>query len=237
MKYFLDTEFFEDGKRIELISIGVVCEDGREFYKINHSAPWQLILRNKWLRENVVTHLPIVISEHKSSSGVKFNRWDRAESPHWGTPQSIAVELREFVQGEYPDLEMWAYYGDYDWVATCRLFGRMLDLPPTWPRFCYDLRQWLNHGGHGSIRQPDDAPHNALEDARWVAATHKKYDMWTLNEVYIRQGTNENSKPVIDWESKYRDQIIELTDTEYRLQTEIKRLNDIIDAEDLRPDS
>ena len=32
MKYFLDTEFIEDGKTIDLISIGIVSEDGRELY-------------------------------------------------------------------------------------------------------------------------------------------------------------------------------------------------------------
>ncbi len=30
MRYFLDTEFYEDGKTIDLISIGIVAEDGRE---------------------------------------------------------------------------------------------------------------------------------------------------------------------------------------------------------------
>jgi hypothetical protein len=28
VRYFYDTEFLEDGKTIELISIGIVCEDG-----------------------------------------------------------------------------------------------------------------------------------------------------------------------------------------------------------------
>ena len=30
MRYFYDTEFIEDGTTIELVSIGVVAEDGRE---------------------------------------------------------------------------------------------------------------------------------------------------------------------------------------------------------------
>ena len=32
MKYFIDTEFVDDGKTIDLISIGIVAEDGRELY-------------------------------------------------------------------------------------------------------------------------------------------------------------------------------------------------------------
>jgi hypothetical protein len=29
MKYYYDTEFIEDGRTIDLISIGIVAEDGR----------------------------------------------------------------------------------------------------------------------------------------------------------------------------------------------------------------
>ena len=32
MKFWFDTEFIEDGKTIDLISIGIVAEDGRTFY-------------------------------------------------------------------------------------------------------------------------------------------------------------------------------------------------------------
>ena len=33
--YCYDTEFLDDGNTIELISIGIVCEDGREYYAVN----------------------------------------------------------------------------------------------------------------------------------------------------------------------------------------------------------
>jgi hypothetical protein len=35
MLYWLDTEFIEDGVTIDLISIGIVAEDGRELYLLN----------------------------------------------------------------------------------------------------------------------------------------------------------------------------------------------------------
>jgi hypothetical protein len=35
MRYWLDTEFIEDGHTIDLISIGIVAEDGRELYAEN----------------------------------------------------------------------------------------------------------------------------------------------------------------------------------------------------------
>lgn len=56
MKYFFDTEFIEDGKTIDLISIGIVAEDGREFYACNTEA--RLDLANDWVRGNVLPSLP-----------------------------------------------------------------------------------------------------------------------------------------------------------------------------------
>lgn len=32
MNYFFDTEFIDLGNRVELVSIGIVREDGRTFY-------------------------------------------------------------------------------------------------------------------------------------------------------------------------------------------------------------
>ena len=35
MRIFYDTEFLDDGKTIDLISIGMVAEDGRELYAVS----------------------------------------------------------------------------------------------------------------------------------------------------------------------------------------------------------
>jgi hypothetical protein len=53
MKYFYDTEFHEDGVTIDLLSIGIVCEDGRTFYAVNEDADWDRANANLWLRDNV----------------------------------------------------------------------------------------------------------------------------------------------------------------------------------------
>ena len=45
-RYFYDCEFIEDGRTIELVSIGVVDETGREFYAVStefdpsRAGPW-----------------------------------------------------------------------------------------------------------------------------------------------------------------------------------------------------
>lgn len=222
MKYFLDTEFLEDGRRLELMSIGVVCEDGREYYAAVYDANWSLIMRDKWLRENVVPLLPIALSRHESPNGWNYGRWERLISPTWKTREQIAKELIEFVTGE--DTEFWAYYGDYDWVATCRLFGRMIDLPKGWPKLCLDLRQWLNHKGLRTVRQPDDAPHHALEDARWVAGCH-------------RANAPQGDAPDHEWQGRYKKLFQEFNETQYTQQKRISELEAIIEEQDIRVDS
>ena len=40
--------------------------------------------------------------------------------------------------------EFYAYYADYDWVAFCWIFGKMIDLPKGFPMYCRDLKQMLD---------------------------------------------------------------------------------------------
>ena len=56
MRYFYDTEFIEDGRTIELISIGVVAEDGREYYAV--STEFDPERAGSWVRAHVLPKLP-----------------------------------------------------------------------------------------------------------------------------------------------------------------------------------
>ncbi|MGL5060915.1 MAG: hypothetical protein ACRC62_13145 [Microcoleus sp.] len=56
MKYWFDTEFIEDGRTIDLISIGIVAEDDREYYAINYDCDFSKA--SDWVRENVLSKLP-----------------------------------------------------------------------------------------------------------------------------------------------------------------------------------
>lgn len=145
LRVYFDTEFIEDGRTIDLLSIGLVREDGATYYA--EPAEADRSRADEWVQANVLPHLRGPVKP-------------RAD---------IAREIVEFV-GEDP--EFWAYYADYDWVALCQLYGRMIDLPDGWPMFCHDLRQHLNENGMAHVSQPDDAPHDALADAQWVAQTH-----------------------------------------------------------------
>ncbi|WP_405559084.1 3'-5' exoribonuclease [Streptomyces canus] len=42
-----DLEFLEDGRTIELISIGMVCDDGRQYYAVNRDMTVRKIRKHK----------------------------------------------------------------------------------------------------------------------------------------------------------------------------------------------
>jgi hypothetical protein len=161
MRYFLDTEFIEDGRTIDLVSIGVVAEDGREFYA--ESVEANLSQANDWVKENVLPHL-----WHRQVDKRDANLWSR----DGGTGgllrrKEIAWQLQVFVSGDGKP-EFWAYYADYDWVVVAQLFGRMIDLPAGWPMFCMDLKQLAVHLGDPRLPEQTSTEHHALADARWV---------------------------------------------------------------------
>jgi hypothetical protein len=51
MKYWLDTEFIAWPCTIDLISIGLVADDGREFYEESREVDWSKA--SPWTLENV----------------------------------------------------------------------------------------------------------------------------------------------------------------------------------------
>jgi hypothetical protein len=165
MKIFYDTEFLEDGKTIELISIGMVAEDGRELYLVNRDAPWRRIRKHEWLMANVVPHLP---QPHGDWILQMPKRWliDFA-NPLVEHRQEIADAVRQFIQST-PNVELWAWYGAYDHVALAQLWGPMIDLPPGVPMWTNDLKQEVERRGNPSLPKQESAEHDALADARWV---------------------------------------------------------------------
>ena len=156
MKVWFDTEFIEDGKTIDLISIGIIAEDGRSYYAEN--AECDLSRASAWVAENVVTYL----------DGPASSR-SRAK---------IAADIVAFV-GEAP--EFWAYYADYDWVVLCQLYGTMMDLPKGWPMYCRDVKQLCDDLGNPTLPKQTRQEHNALFDAEW---TRQAYDFLQIRKAF-----------------------------------------------------
>lgn len=160
MKYFLDTEFIEDGKTIDLISIGIVAEDGREYYALNGDCDHTKA--STWVSENVLIHLPSRNHQHWQSSEYQTGKG------YYVSKKIISTQILEFCNPEkYGEPEFWAYYADYDWVVFAQLFGTMMDLPKGFPMYCRDLKQWCDMLGNPELPKQESGEHNALEDARW----------------------------------------------------------------------
>ncbi|MFT3715477.1 MAG: polyadenylate-specific 3'-exoribonuclease AS [Gordonia sp. (in: high G+C Gram-positive bacteria)] len=146
MRFFYDCEFIEDGTTIDLVSIGVVGEDGREFYAV--STEFDPGKAGPWVRNHVLDKLP--------------SPADQA----WRSRQRIRDDLYEFLTGAPGPVELWAWVGAYDHVVLCQLWGSMVDLPRELPRFTRELRQhWEAVGSPPLPATPKDA-HSALADAR-----------------------------------------------------------------------
>lgn len=173
MRFFFDTEFMEDGKTIELLSIGMVSQDGREYYAVSRDADWSKA--SEWVQKNVLPMLdrnetkPLAQIRHELLLFVGEIPMD----PHTG----------KFIRPEF-----WAYYASYDWVALCQLFGRMIDLPEGWPMFVRDVKQLAEELGDPRLPAQKKGAHHALSDAIWCKKA------WEFLRA-LEPGKNENLKP------------------------------------------
>ncbi len=164
MKYFIDTEFIENfnkplfGKNrhfIDLISIGIVCEDGREYYAVsNEFNPKDA---DDWVKENVIDKIEAQLFQKQSTFAKShFSFTLKQLLKQFGkSNKQIAHEITMFCnpvnEKEFTPHEFYGYYADYDWVLFCSLFGRMIDLPTGFPMYCIDLKQMLDDFISGRI--------------------------------------------------------------------------------------
>lgn len=154
MKYWFDTEFIDDGKTIDLISIGIVSEDHRTYYA--ETTEYNISKASEWVKQNVGPQLGYVIPKSR---------------------RLIAAEIITFIGKEQP--EFWAYYASYDWVALCQLYGTMMEVPPHFPMYCRDLQQMVQHLGYPLLPIQDTPEHHALNDAIWCKqAWTAIYNRW-----------------------------------------------------------
>jgi hypothetical protein len=146
VRYFYDCEFIEDGRTIELVSIGVVAEDDREFYAV--STQFDPSRAIDWVRKHVLDKLPPPA--------------DKA----WRPLERIREDLLAFLTAPGEPIELWAWMASYDHVALAQLWGDMRALPRVIPRFTHELRQRWEDAGSPPLPPAPDDQHDALADAR-----------------------------------------------------------------------
>lgn len=144
MKYWIDTEYFDDGKTVELVSLGIVAEDGREFYAV--AAEFDRTKADSFLRANVLPLIP-------------------EDDPRLLPRAEIRQQLLAFIGADVP--EFWSVCAAWDWFLLVRLFGSLNDLPESWPLYCGDLWQWAKQLGDPALPKHAGTEHQALADAKW----------------------------------------------------------------------
>lgn len=159
MRYFIDTEFHESGygRPIELISLALVCDDGREFYAVAGDG-WDKDDVSDWLKAHVLPNLAACSSNMDVPGSIYSPACPRSE---------MAKDVARFIVDDPRGRpELWGYYGAYDLVLYCQLFGRMIDMPKHLPRVCLDIKQRCIELGNPKLPKQSSQEHNALADAR-----------------------------------------------------------------------
>lgn len=169
MNYYFDTEFLDDGKTIDLISIGLLSEDMhcRPLYMIN--SEFDESKATDWLKEHVLNHIPRQARRHT-----------RAE---------IAAAVAEYVQPVKGN-RIWGWYPAYDWVVLCQLYGPMVARPPHFPKRPDDLKQVTCMFPKAPLPSQKGTKHNAVEDARWVRDAHDALLRWVGDKAILEVTKN-----------------------------------------------
>ena len=181
MRYTYDCEFKEDGKTIDPISMGVVnMDNGEELYMVFNDFDTRRVARDQWLMDNVmssIAHEQFVVAPFDGAPMLRdiFVTDKAAVSRDEG-----AELLKNFVSGD-EDIEWWNWYGAYDHVMLCQLFGRMIDLPPGFPMYSNDIKQLHKQAGYCPMPKQPSGKHNALDDARFNVVRYN-YLMDVLSE-------------------------------------------------------
>lgn len=184
MIYAFDTEFNDTGTDFELISIGIVAANGREYYAQDPNFNWgSNVDKDKfWLRENVKPGLK------SCGNGLSDDhvRWELTGRPcsyldcPWRGPKRMAQEVAVFTQYDNTP-EFWGFFVSWDWIILCRLYGRVLfDIPGVWPNRANDIAQ-LASDHNLNIQRDSSYTHNSLDDARWTMREYQRLQIATAN--------------------------------------------------------
>lgn len=196
-RYFYDTEFIEDGVTIDLISIGIVGDDGREYYAVNHNAPWDRIEQRPWLVANVVPSLPPIAPAYRDVTDRPSDRLGINLDHSTVKPRlTIAAEVRNFLLQPNEPFELWGYFPSYDHVVLAQLYGTMIDLPRGFPQRTNDVQQEAERLGlDHSFPAQAGTEHNALDDARWTHAAWKYLRGAESRRLHRRRPTTGQAMP------------------------------------------
>lgn len=119
MKIFFDTEFTGLHQNATLISIGLISEDGKEFYA--EFTDYDQTQIDTWLQTNVLDNL---LFRNNDRCGEKFPN----TAMFIGTGFYIKEKLEVWLS-QFDSVEIWSDCLAYDWVLFNQIFGHAFNIP------------------------------------------------------------------------------------------------------------
>jgi hypothetical protein len=153
MDFFVNSEYIDAEREIDLISLGIVAADGREFYAI--STEFDGSRANQFVRTVV---LPLL---------------EPPGHPAWMSRRRLRAELLAFIGTDRPRFWSWLA-APYDFMVMAQLFPPAERVPDGWRYTAYDVSLLVENAGLSvepldpSLPQAPPDVHHALADARWV---------------------------------------------------------------------
>ncbi|WP_206099172.1 3'-5' exoribonuclease domain-containing protein [Paenibacillus xylanexedens] len=174
IKIFFDTEFTGLHKGTTLISIGMVSEDGQQFYA--ELTDYDSSQIDSWLQENVLDNL-LMNDKHSAAEVHNGNSfWYK------GNTEYVRIKLEKWLShisgGE--KIEIWSDCLSYDWVLFNHLFGHAFNIPDNVYYIPFDICTLFKiRGIDPDINREEFAgtqgdKHNALHDATVIKACYDK---------------------------------------------------------------
>ena len=154
-----DTEFIqyilnlENGTKLpvtELISIGMVNDDGREYYAVSSEFNFKAAQENRWVRENVLDKLP--------------------PQETWKPLRQIKPEIFDYVGKKPTKFNFYCIEEDMVMLRQIMTPTSVTGFPEEWDINGLNIQQEFERiGSPDGVKpaRPEDV-HNALEDAKWA---------------------------------------------------------------------
>lgn len=181
MRVFFDCEFTGLHKNTTLVSIGLVAENGEEFYA--EFSDYDSTQVDHWIEENVMSNLLIKHPEppdyYVANYIKEVNFYHKDKEWYRGESHFIAYRLKmwlgSLVKGSNEKIEMWSDCLAYDWVLFCDLWHHAFKIPEVVYYIPFDICTMMKLKGIDPdvpreclIPSPAGKKHNSLYDAKII---------------------------------------------------------------------
>lgn len=183
-KIFFDTEFTGLHKDTTLISIGLISEDGRQFY--GECTDYDITQCDEWIKENVLKHTHFSYGECHE---LNIKEDIVISNYHLGNKFSMKTMITNWLR-QFDTVEFVSDVCHYDFVLLIDLFGSAFDLPKQCCAACYDINQDIARKFNISQQEAfdksrEDILYNAYKENAVKGEKHNAlYDAKVIRELY-----------------------------------------------------